>query len=113
MGLATLEDVEDGLTLGFQLGGLGGVFAEHERAGDEADDEGDEDGGDHRLFGDEFDADERAEVGGGLRGVEDDHDLGRFKPSRLAVVGGEGRFDQSLAIADHKHGSDAILSHWS
>ena len=65
MGLATLEDVEDGLTLGFQLGGLGGVFAEDESAGDEADDEGDEDGGDHRLFGNEFDADERAEVGGG------------------------------------------------
>ena len=28
------------------------------------------------LFGNEFDADERAEVGGGLRGGEGDHDLG-------------------------------------
>ncbi len=71
--LATLEDVEDGLALGFQLGGLGGVLAEDESTGDEADDEGDEDGGDHRLFGDEFDADERAEVGGGLRGGEGDN----------------------------------------
>ena len=51
MGLATLEDVEDGLALGFQLGGLGGVFAEDESAGDEADDEGDEDGGDHGIKG--------------------------------------------------------------
>ena len=70
MGLATLEDVEDGLALGFQLSGAGGVFAEDERAGDEADDEGDEDGGDHRLFGKEFDFDEGAEVGRGLRGWE-------------------------------------------
>jgi len=70
MGLATLEDVEESLRLGLDAVGLGGVFAEDERAGDEADDEGDEDGGDHRLFGNEFDADERAEVGWGLRGGE-------------------------------------------
>ena len=91
MGLATLEDVEDGLALGFQLSGAGGVAAMDEEPGDEADEEGDEDGGDHRLFGDEFDADERAEVCGGLGGVEGERADGAFDVGRTVDALAEQR----------------------
>jgi hypothetical protein len=46
--LLALQRVEDGLTLGFDVSGLGGVLTEDEGAGDEADEEGDE-VGDHGL----------------------------------------------------------------
>jgi len=115
MGLATLEDVEDGLALGFQLGGLGGVFAEDESPGDEADDEGDEDGGDHRLFGDEFDADERAEVGVGLRGVEGDGDVSAVRLRRFAVPLRESRLKQCVRVSEvgSNHGDFVGLAHRS
>ena len=48
-GSASLERVESGLALGLQLGGFGGVLAEDEGTGDEADEEGDE-VGDHGVI---------------------------------------------------------------
>jgi hypothetical protein len=38
------------------------------------------------LFGKEFDADERAEVGGGLRGVEGDEDAGSVGRGGFAIT---------------------------
>jgi len=49
MALLALEGVEDGLALGFEFGRLGGVLAEDEGTGDEADEEG-EDVGDHGVI---------------------------------------------------------------
>lgn len=45
IGLLALEGVEDTLAFIFNLRGLGGVIAEDEQSGDEADQEADEEGG--------------------------------------------------------------------
>jgi hypothetical protein len=52
------------------------------------------------LFGKEFDADERAEVGGGLRGVKGDGDAERVTGNILAVYLRENSLRKFKPVAD-------------
>jgi hypothetical protein len=52
------------------------------------------------LFGKEFDADERAEVGGGLRGGEGDIHISASSLSRLAIPLREDGLKEGIRVGE-------------